>query len=47
MEARDVTTIEKYVEAVLQMRCSCLVMIIYLALIRAKVDHIGVVDLYR
>ena len=47
MEKRDITTIERYLETVLQMRCSILVMILYLALVRANVYHIGVVDLYR
>ncbi|XP_028967501.1 uncharacterized protein LOC100903420 [Galendromus occidentalis] len=47
MAERDVDVIEYYVESVLQMHSHCLVMILYLGLIRANVYHIGAVDLYR
>lgn len=47
MEERDQHSLEHFVEPVFQMHSSCLIIFLYLGLVRAKVCHIGILDLYR
>ncbi|XP_022661984.1 uncharacterized protein LOC111250674 isoform X1 [Varroa destructor] len=47
MESRNRFSLEHYAEPVFQMHTSCLIMILYLGIVRAKVFHIGILDIYR